>query len=425
VPTRGTPHALRGHDIFRTSRMRLHAHSLRSKKLAAIILFVIGLAIATGAAAIYTQLSGSKAKKDTRDAVGAIPIVAVIPVTRADLSEELSLSAEFRPFQEVNVYAKVNGYVRQMNVDVGARVRAGDIIAILEIPELQDDLRRASAAVERADQEVARTKATYEDAHLTYTRLSEVLKQQPNLVAQQDIDEAHARDESGKATWVAAQSAVREAIANRAKYTTMIAYSRITAPFAGVITKRYADTGSLVGAGTASSTQALVRLSQLDPLRLVLPVPESAVPTVRDGALVEVQVQATRETIAAKVSRTSGEVATSTRTMHVEVDVPNRDLRLAPGMYATATLVQESRKNALTIPVETAPNRKGDIGTVYVLNRNHKIEERTVKVGLETPTQLEVKSGLEEHELVLIGGRGQYQPGQMAAPKLLAKETAR
>jgi len=205
----------------------------------------------------------------------------------------------------------------------------------------------------------------------------------------------------------------------------MIAYSRITAPFAGVITKRYADTGSLVGAGTASSSQALVRLSQLDPLRLVLPVPESAVPRVRDGAAVEVQVQATKETITAKVSRASGEVATSTRTMHVEVDVPNPDLRLAPGMYATATLVQESRKNTLAIPIEAAPSRKGDAATVYVLNRDHKIEERQIKVGMETPTQLEVKSGVEENELVLIGGRGQYQPGQMAAPKLLANGAAR
>lgn len=406
--------------------MRLGVHSLRSKKLGAMIVLVIGFAVATGAAAIYAQFSGSKsAKKTARDAAGAVPIVGVVPVTRADLSEELALSAEFRPFQEVNVYAKVNGYVRQMKVDVGDRVKAGDVLAVLEIPELQDELQRASAAVERANQEVVRAKASHDDAHLTYTRLSEVLKEQPNLVAQQDIDEAHARDETTKASWVAAQSAVREAVASRSKYTTMIAYSKITAPFAGVITKRYADTGSLVGAGTASSSQALVRVSQLDPLRLVLPVPESAVPRVRDGAPVEVQVQATKETIAAKVSRTSGEVATSTRTMHVEVDVPNRDLRLAPGMYATATLVQDSRKNALAIPVETAPNRKGDVATVYVLNRENKIEERQVKVGLETPTQLEVKAGVEEHELVLIGGRGQYQPGQMAAPKLLTKEAAR
>jgi len=404
--------------------MKLSTRSPRFKTLGAIVALVIGIVVATGAAAIYAQLGG-KTKKDARDATGAVPVVGVMPVMRADLSEELALSAEFRPFQEVNVYAKVNGYVRQMKVDVGQRVKAGDVLAILEVPELQDELQRATAAVERANQDVARTKASYDDAHLTYTRLSEVVKQQPNLVAQQDIDEAHARDETAKASWVAAQSAVREAIAGRAKYTTMIAYSRITAPFAGVITKRYADTGSLVGAGTASSSQALVRLSQLDPLRLVLPVPESAVPRVRDGAAVEVQVQATKETITAKVSRASGEVATSTRTMHVEVDVPNPDLRLAPGMYATATLVQESRKNTLAIPIEAAPSRKGDAATVYVLNRDHKIEERQIKVGLETPTQLEVKSGVEENELVLIGGRGQYQPGQMAAPKLLANGAAR
>jgi len=407
--------------------MRLAKYRLfrrRSKTFAAVSVLVIGFAIASAAAVIYAQLNGSKAaRKAVQDSSGAIPVVGVVPVTRTDLTEELALSAEFRPFQEVNVYAKVSGYVRQMKVDVGDRVKAGDVLAVLEIPELQDELQRASASVERANQEVLRAKASYDDAHLTYTRLSEVLKQQPNLVAQQDIDEAHARDETGKATWVAAQSAVREAIANRAKFTTMIAYSRITAPFGGVITKRYADTGALVGAGTASTTQALVRLSQLDPLRLVLPVPESAVPKVRDGAFVEVQVQATNETISAKVSRSSGDVATSTRTMHVEVDVPNRDLRLAPGMYATAILVQESRENILAIPVEAAPNRKGDSASIYVLNRAHKIEERKIRLGLETATQLEVKTGVEEHELVLVGAAGRYQAGQTAEPKLLAKET--
>ncbi len=103
---------------------------------------------------------------------------------------------------------------------------------------------------------MTRAKAAYDEAHLTYDRLTEVLKQQPDLVAQQDIDEAHAKDETRKASWVAAQSAVREAIAHRAKYATMVEYSRITAPFAGVVTKRYADTGSLMGAGTAPPARA-------------------------------------------------------------------------------------------------------------------------------------------------------------------------
>lgn len=389
------------------------------RKIELGLLALLAIAIAAGAVTWFRsgQASRGPAKAEANEIV-----VAVVPVKRTDLENTLTLSAEFRPFQEVNVYAKVAGYVRQMRVDVGARVKAGDVIAILEVPELEDDLQSASAAVERAHQEAARAKAAYEDAHLTYERLAQVIKEQPNLIAQQDIDEARSKDQVLKAAWDAAESAIREASARRAKYATLIGYSRITAPFDGVVTQRFADTGSLVGAGTSSNGQALVRLSQLDPLRLVLPVPASVAPKIRDGAPIDVYVQATNETLSGTVSRSSGEVSTATRTMHVEVDVRNPQSRLAPGMYATATLIQDAQKNVLAIPIEAAPDHRGDSALVYVLDSQHRIEERRAVIGMATATQLEVKSGVAENELVLLGGRGRYQPGQVATPKLVAQE---
>jgi RND family efflux transporter MFP subunit len=341
-----------------------------------------------------------------------------------DLLDTIEVSAEFRPYQEVNLYARAAGYVRQMKVEIGDQVKAGAVLAVLEIPELEDDVHRAIAGVERAKQEVERARASYDDAHLTYTRLAEVIKQQPNLVAEQEVDQAHARDSAAKASLDAAQSAVREAEANREKYSTMAAYSRITAPFPGVVTKRYADTGSLLGAGTSSSSQALVRLSQLDPLRLVLPVPESAVPRIHAGEPVDVMVQATGQTLKAAVSRVSGEVATDTRTMHIEVDVPNPTLALAPGMYASAVLVLDSRKQVLSIPIEAAPDRKGRTANVYVLDDNHRVQKREVTFGLETASQLEVTGGLRENELVLLGGRGQFQPGDAVEPRIAPAQRA-
>jgi RND family efflux transporter MFP subunit len=389
------------------------------RKIELGLLALLAIAVAAGAVSWLRSGNASRGPVKSEAAGIAVPVVAV---RRADLENTLTLSAEFRPFQEVNVYAKVSGYVREMHVDVGARVKAGDVLAVLEVPELENDLQSASAAVERAHQEAARAKAAYEDAHLTYERLSEVIKEQPNLIAQQDIDQASSKDQVLKAAWDAAESAVREASAHRSKYATLIGYSKITAPFDGVITQRFADTGSLVGAGTSSSGQALVRLSQLDPLRLVLPVPASVAPKIRDGAPIDVHVQATNETISGTVSRSSGEVSTATRTMHVEVDVRNPQSRLAPGMYATATLVQDAQKNVLAIPIEAAPNRRGDTALVYVLDGQNKIEERRAVIGMETATQLEVKSGVAENELVLVGGRGQYQPGQIATPKRVTQE---
>jgi len=175
-----------------------------------------------------------------------------------------------------------------------------------------------------------------------------------------------------------------------------------------------------MGAGTASASQSLVRLSQLDPLRLILPVPESQVPKIHIGDPVQVFVPSTGHTLSATVARLSGAVATETRTMRVEVDVPNPQLTLAPGMYASATLTLDERKQALAIPVEAAPNIKDGAATALVLDKQHKIQQRRIGVGLQTPTQIEVTSGLEEGDLVLLGGQGQVQPGQTAEPKLAA-----
>lgn len=350
----------------------------------------------------------------------AITLVSVTTSRREDLVDELKLSAEFLPFQEINLYARVAGYVRQMRVDVGDRVRTGAVIAVLEIPELDNDLQRSAAATERAIQDVVRAKAAYDEAHLSFERLSEVLKQQPNLIAQQEIDQAKARDDTLRASWIAAQSAQREARANQAKYTTMVAYSRITAPFNGVVTKRYADTGSLVGAGTGSGSQALVRLSQVDPLRLILPVPESAVSKVKIGTPVEIAIQSSKQALSGVVTRTSGRISTETRTMHVEVDVPNPALTLAPGMYATATLELENRKQAISVPIESLQERNDTDASVLILGKERKIEERKIVTGMETPTRIEVVSGLSEGEMVVLGGRGRYQPGQAAEPKVVS-----
>lgn len=396
------------------------AWKLGTKRSRRLLLSVFLVALIAAVAIMYLRRGTGTLVLDAAGP-GAIPFVSVTPSRREDLADQLTLSAEFLPFQEISVYARVAGYVRQMKVDVGDRVKMGAVIAVLEIPELDNDLQRAAAATERAIQEVVRAKAAYDEAHLSFERLSEVLKQQPNLIAQQDIDQAKARDDTLRASWIAAQSAEREARANQEKYKTMVAYSRITAPFAGVVTKRFADTGSLVGAGTGSGSQALVRLSQVDPLRLILPVPESAVSKVKIGTQVEIAIQSSKQALSAIVTRTSGRISTETRTMHVEVDVPNPALTLAPGMYATATLKLEIRKQAISIPVESLQEKNDAGATVFILGKEHKIEERKIKTGMQTPTRIEVVSGLAEGEMVVLGGRGRYQPGQSAAPKLVTE----
>ena len=252
-------------------------------------------------------------------------------------------------------------------------------------------------------------------------------------MAQQEIDEALARDRVGeaqvagaKAGLVAAEEQVRVSRANVNKVRTLQSYSRITAPFPGVISKRYADKGAMIQAGTASQSQAMpvVELSQDDRLRLVLPVPESIVPGVRIGAPVEVRVPTVGRSFQGKVSRFTGKVESATRTMETEVDVPNRGFVLKPGMYAYATLSLDRRDTALTVPLQAVASKESK-ATVLVVKQPGILEECAVVLGMETPTKVEIISGLKENELVVIGSRSQLKAGQTVDPKLVLTPDAK
>lgn len=331
------------------------------------------------------------------------PTVAVAAVTRKDLYQELTIQAEFRPFQEVELNAMVSGYLREINVDFGDRVKKGDVIATLEAPELDDELAHAIASQERAT-------AAHTNAHLDYIRLAGVSKSQPNLVAQQDLDTADARDRT-------TSSEVAAAAADVAKYRTLVEYTRITAPFDGVITARYADPGALIETGSSQSSR-LVRLSENQLLRLDFPVSVSYVADIEVGEPVDIKLEGSGKELNALVTRFSRRVDTSTRTMETEVQVPNPDLRLIPGMYATVTLKVHKRPGALVIPVEAVAVSAHP--TVYVVGRDGEIAERSVKLGIETPTSFEVLSGVNEGDLVVIGSRAATQPGQKVQAKVVA-----
>jgi len=200
----------------------------------------------------------------------------------------------------------------------------------------------------------------------------------------------------------------------------LFAYARITAPFSGVVTQRYANLGTLMQAGTSSSTQAmpLVKLSEDDLFRLVIPVPESSVRYIRVNDPVDVHVPSLNRSFPGKVARFSVDVQADTRTMHTEVDVPNRDRLLMPGMYAETTLTLEAKDNVLAVPLE-AVNHEGEQTTVYVVSPTGKVEDRVIALGLETSTEAEVVSGLAEGEPVIVSDRSGLKPGQEVRPQVV------
>ncbi|MGH7941288.1 MAG: efflux RND transporter periplasmic adaptor subunit [Limisphaerales bacterium] len=335
----------------------------------------------------------------------AIPIVAVAKVMRENLSSAVTIPAEFRPYEEVILHAKVSGFVDQMYVDFGDKVKAGELLATLEVPELQDELNNAIAAQQKAEDD-------YTNAHLISKRLLAVNRAHPNLVAEQDLDTAEANDGAAAAAIAATKADVQ-------KFQTLTAYTKIFAPFDGVITHRYADPGALIQAGTSSDTQSLplVRVSDNYLLRLDFPVDVDYVRDINVGDPVTVSVESLGKTFTGAISRFTRDVNDDTRTMTAEIEVTNRDLEIVPGMYASVTMQVEKRPQALSIPVQAVV--AGSKPMVYVVNADNQIKEQQVQLGMETPDRYEVLSGLNQGEMVVIGDRSELQDGEKVQPRVI------
>ncbi len=406
-------------------RLGAGAEVLRRQKGARLALGTL-----TALAFIALGACGSSPAADGKDATsaGAISHVGVVKVGRKTLERQLTVSSELVPFQEIDVYAKESGFVKSLLVDFGTRVRKGQLMAVLEIPELEAQLRQddamihnASERIDRAQHELDRAEAQHHVLHLQSARLTTVAKTKPGLVAQQEVDDSTGKDlaaesavESAKSNLESIRSDLLGAQAKREHDGVLLDYAKITAPFAGVVTQRYANLGMLMQAGTNSSTQAmpLVRLSQDDLFRLVIPVPESYVKYVHIGDPVQVTVPSLNRSFPGKFARFAVDVQQQTRTMHTEVDVINSDHLLVEGMYAEAVLRLEHQTDAISIPLQAISHQGGTTG-VLIVDSSNKLEERKIQLGMQTDTDAEIVSGLKEGELVVASDRSGLKPGQV------------
>lgn len=396
-----------------------------------IVIAVVVVAIVSWVILKFPDHGAQASREDSN-----LPTVAVALATRGPIRSSITLSGAFRPYQEVDVHAKVAGYIQHIYVDVGDKVKDKQILAILEVPELSAqvaeanaDIQRSEDAIHRAQQDVKRAESNYTASHAAYTRLKQASEARPGLIAQQELDDSFAHDQEAEAQAGSARSAFAEAqsqhtmaMANQDRYASLEAYSRVIAPFNGVVTKRYADTGALIQAGTASDTQSLpvVRLAEWSRLRLVVPVPESAVPDVRLGQAIEVVVPSLKRTFNGKVARYADALSDETRTMHTEIDVDNPDGSLVEGMYAQTTLTRRQKDSALTVPVQ-AVKRDGASATVFVVDKSGTVDERPITVGVDSGSRIEAVTGLAEGDQVVVGNLNALQAGEKVHPKLMAQ----
>lgn len=388
----------------------------------------------TAALAGTIACSSSKVSAAVRGKLDQDITASVVPVKHEDLSNKLQIASEFIPYQSIDVDAEVSGYVKKLYINWGSHVKAGQLMAVLDVPQLNDSVQRDQASVVRDQNDLLRAKrmlgeakATQFVANVTYSRYAKVQKQNPQLISQQRVDVAQGNElkasagvSAAQASVAAAQQALTADKATLARDQAMYEYSFIRAPFDGVVTRLDGYTGALLPAGTSNSTASLplCHLSQLDLLRLVIPVPGQVVPDIHLGEVVDVSVPSLHRVFRGKISVLAGQINFQTRTEHTEVEVKNPNFILVPGMYAYVELPIHNAKNALAIPVQAVSvSPQGTTGTVLLVNAQNRVERRKVTLGIQTAYQVQVVSGLHAGDRVIFGELGKYHAGEIVRPE--------
>ncbi|HVN93317.1 MAG TPA: efflux RND transporter periplasmic adaptor subunit [Terracidiphilus sp.] len=371
---------------------------------------------------------------DSEASAATIPSARVAVAQRGNISRVLTLAGQFQPYQVVDVHPKVSGYMKRINVDIGDIVHQGETLAVLEVPELRAQLQGTVFQLKQSQEEIARAQHEVKSAealnyalHAQSVRLQQAAATRPGLIAQQELDDAQAKDlnsqaqvDAAKAALAAAQQHAEAARSDNERVQALEDYTTVTAPIAGVVIWRYADTGALIQGGTNSNDQTLpiVRLSQSSLLRLRIPVPEDDIKFVHEGDELQVRVDAINRSLTGKIVRFTRNVSFETRTMETEVDVENKDLSIAPGMYANTALRLASVSDAVTIPVEALVLNAQGQQTVYVLGANNHVHIRVVQVGLEGTKLAQIVSGVGPGDRVLVGGQEKYHEDEEVSPAI-------
>lgn len=390
--------------------------------------------LAAGLALPLTAIVACHSKPKQIADAAEIPSATVAQAQRGSIAHSLGLAGQFQPYQVVDVHPKVTGFMVKINVDIGDKVRRGQTLAVLEVPELNAQLQgtgfeieQANSELTRAQHEIKRAEALHAALHLDYRRLLEAAKAQPGLIAQQELDDAQSKDlasesqvDAAKAAAAAAQQHTHVAHADNQRVQALKNYTNVVSPLDGVVIWRYADTGALIQSGTNSNEQdiPIVRISQSGLLRLRMAIPEADVQYVHVGDPIQIRIDALSRSIAGKIVRFTRNVNFETRTMETEVDVDNKDLSIAPGMYANAQMQLAHADNAITIPVD-ALTIQGNRNIVSVLDSANRIHIRAVEVGIRGSKLAEIRSGLAPGDRVVVGGQEKYVEGQQVAPRLV------
>ncbi len=362
------------------------------------------------------------------------PVVSVTAATRSKANVQLSLPGSSTALVEAPIYARASGYISKRFVDIGDRVKAGQLLAIIDAPDLDRQIDQARASLQQSESVVRQVEAQAELASVTWERYKVLVER--GVLSKQDGDTQHANYNVSRANVHAAHDTVNASKANLQRLLKLQSYERVTAPFAGVVTARNIDVGSLISAsggglgatntataalpntGTASQGGEMFRVARVDSLRVFVTVPESNAQSVIIGQTVDLRYDSVPgRMFQGKVVRTANSVDPASRTLLTEVHVDNKDGALLPGTYVTATFNNLRAAPPIVVPGDAVITRS--TGTMIAVVRNNVVHLQPVALGRDYGAQTEVRVGLQEGDLVILNPGDSAQEGARVEARAL------
>ena len=342
-----------------------------------------------------------------------------VDVTRVELGSpnaQLELPGTVQAFEQTPIYARTSGYIRKRYVDIGDRVRAGQLLATIEDPQTEQSLRQAQASVLQLRAQLLQARANAHLTTLNNQRYEQLFQQ--GVVSREAADQQAAQSGANDATVQAAQANIAAGEANVRSLQEQAGFSRVLAPFAGTILSRGIDTGSLISAGSANSVTQLFTIGQSGTVRVFTNVPQANAPAVMSAHTAQVQFrELPGQTFRGTIARTSSSIDPSSRTLLAEIDLTNTDGRILPGMFATVLFDTRRVAPPLLIPANALIVRTAG-PQAFVLDANHVVHLRNLTLGRDYGTSTEVMNGLRPGDMVVLSPGDSVTDGAKVVPQI-------
>ena len=372
-------------------------------------IITLGVIIFFSVMALVVFRLSSVAKTDTRKP--RVITVATVAPLRQDLDVRLAYTADITPNQAVNLFSRVDGYIAKVYVEKGDLVKANQLLIEVDHSDYRHAVNQAKANLAAARARVAQQEASVRNTSLTLNRMQSLIKDQ--FVSQQDLDNAQVAYDTAAAVLDSLRAQVQQMEVAVAQAETHLAYSYIRAPFAGYVAERNLDLGSYVSgttAGTSTLSRGILTLHEIQTVRILIEVVEKDVPLIQVGQKSEVRAEAYPDRVfEGTVTRVVQALNRATRTMTIEVDLPNKDHVLKGGMFARVEVLVGTHRNAIQIPID-AVSRLEDSQYVYIV-REGKAQRVPVEIGVRDENRVEITKGLVGLEQVIISGKDLVHEG--------------